>query len=355
MESKARIKNILKGKTVDRAGFWLGNPAEETKRIYYGHFGIEDDSRQHCPANSAFLKDVRLHSEFNSDLFWASPELDAAAWKHPEGKAVFDVLGGKKRKSLGQKGIFADAKSTDEIEAFDWPNPDYWDFSTTLETIEMAALGGMAVFSGMWMPFFHIVSDFFGMENYFTKMYTEPRVAEAVTEKIVGFYLESNRRFLDIAGTGIDALFFGNDLGSQRDLLISPDCFKKFIMPGLEKIVQQATSYGLPVVLHSCGAISKIIPQLIEIGISALHPIQIKAAGMDAGRLEKEFGKDIVFMGGVDTQHLLPFGTPDEVAAEVRRLKIIFKGHYIVSPSHEALLPNVPVSNAIAMRDAAIK
>ena len=103
MESKTRIKNILKDKPVDRVGFWLGNPTDETKRIYYEHFGIKDDSEQLCPANAVFLKDIRLHLEFNSDLFWASPELDVASWIHPEGKVVFDVLGGKKEKALARK------------------------------------------------------------------------------------------------------------------------------------------------------------------------------------------------------------------------------------------------------------
>ena len=153
----------------------------------------------------------------------------------------------------------------------------------------------------------------------------------------------------------LDAAFFGNDLGSQYNLLISPEDFKKFILPGFEKIVAQAKSYNLKVVFHCCGAVSKIIPMLIDIGIDALHPIQAKASGMEAEKLASQFGKDLIFIGGVDTQDLLPFGTPRQVKNEVRRLKKIFGQKYIVSPSHEAILPNVSVENVIAMRDAAIE
>ena len=94
---------------------------------------------------------------------------------------------------------------------------------------------------------------------------------------------------------------------------------------------------------------------LIDAGIDALHPLQAKANGMEAERLASEFGDELVFIGGVDTQDLLPFGTPQQVKNEVRRLKKAFGQRYVVSPSHEAILPNVSVENVIAMRDAALE
>jgi len=109
------------------------------------------------------------------------------------------------------------------------------------------------------------------------------------------------------------------------------------------------------VVLHSCGAISKIIPRLIDIGVDGLHPLQARAKGMEAENLGREFGGELVFVGGVDTQELLPFGTPEEVKNDVRRLKGLLGERFIVSPSHEALLPNVSIENVLAMRDAALE
>jgi uroporphyrinogen decarboxylase len=103
--------------------------------------------------------------------------------------------------------------------------------------------------------------------------------------------------------------------------------------------------------MHSCGSIYRAIPQLIRAGVDVLHPLQAMAKNMDAESLTQYKGK-VVFMGGVDTQRILPFGTPEEVREEVLHLERIFGPNYIVSPSHETLLPNVPPENVAAMADA---
>jgi uroporphyrinogen decarboxylase len=131
--------------------------------------------------------------------------------------------------------------------------------------------------------------------------------------------------------------------------------FQKFVLPYLKKIVELAKSHGLPVMLHSCGAIAKVIPILIDIGIDALHPLQARARGMDAETLAKNFRGKLTFVGGVDTQDLLVNGSPDDVRREVLRLRKTFKERYIVSPSHEAVLPNVPFENIEAMAKAAFE
>ncbi len=349
MNGKERINAILNHQTVDRAGFWLGNPADETKAIYYAHFGI-NAALEHIKSGRAEL-DLALAT--GSDVMWISPELDRESWKHPEGKPIWDYLGGKPRVSLSQPGVFADCDDVKEVEAFDWPNPDFLDFSSTLKKIDAARAEGLAVFGGMWCPFFHLAADFFGMENYFIKMYTHPAVVEAVTERIVDLYLEANKRCFEVLASKLDAAFFGNDFGSQQDLLISPRAFKKFVLPSFKKLIEQMKFYELKVVLHSCGSIVKVIPLLIEAGTDVLHPIQAKAAGMEAEKLAQQFKNAVIFMGGVDTQELLPFGNPADVRQDVRRLKNLFGEHFIVSPSHEALLPNVRIENVIAMSDEA--
>jgi uroporphyrinogen decarboxylase len=104
--------------------------------------------------------------------------------------------------------------------------------------------------------------------------------------------------------------------------------------------------------LHSCGAIGKAIPDLIDAGIDALHPLQARAKGMDAQTLS-QYKNDILFVGGIDTQQILPFGTPGQVRDEVKRVRSILGPGLIVSPSHEALLPNVSPENLEAMYLAA--
>jgi len=252
---------------------------------------------------------------------------------------------------LSAAGVFGNCEDVQEVEAFDWPNPDYLDFTNVLDRLGNA--GAVYRAGGFWSPFFHEAADFFGMENYFVKMYTHPDVVHAVSTHIVDFYLEANARFFDAAGDLVDGFFFGNDFGSQLDLLVSPDSFKKFIFPYFKKLTDLGHQHGRQVILHSCGAIHRVIPDLIDLGVDALHPLQAKAADMNADLLAQDFQGQISFMGGIDTQDLLVSATPEEVKADVRRVKEILGPRLIVSPSHEAVLPNVPPANIQALAEAA--
>ena len=195
--------------------------------------------------------------------------------------------------------------------------------------------------------------NFFGMENCFVKMHTNPEVVEAVTSHITNFYLIANEKLFEQAKKKIDAVFIGVDMGSQLDLLLSPEGFERFLFPYLKKLINQAHDHGYYLVLHSCGSIYRIIPDLIKAGVDVLHPIQAQAKFMDAETLAKNYNGKIVFLGGVDTQYVLPFGSPHDVKEEVRRLRKLFGPNYIVSPSHETLLPSVKTENVEAMVEAA--
>lgn len=337
MNGRERINAIFNRKPADHVGFWAGDPVTETRAIYNKYFQVDDP--------------ISFSAKIGDDGVWLYPEREA--YKHPEGKPLWDYTGGNIRKALDGAGVFADCETVAEIESFDWPNPDYLDFTPTYKKIKRVHDLGMAAFSGPWTYITTLAFDFFGMENFFIKMYENPEVVEAAIEHFVDFYLIANKKFFEEAGDELDVFFFASDLGSQDDMLFSPELFRKFFLPGLGKIVGQAKSYGKKVMMHSCGAISKVIPDLINIGIDALHPLQAKAKGMEAERLAREFGKDLVFVGGVDTQELLPFGTPEQVKEEVRRLKKVFGERFVVSPSHEGVLPNVSPENLLAMRDAA--
>lgn len=362
MNSRELFEAALNRQNTDVNPFWAGHPSDEAKTKYYKELGLSTHVRSSVEINNAESSvllatgtgadEIVFDKKIGSDMIWLSPELDMRSWVHPEGKQMWDCFDDE-RKSLTQPGRFAECESIKEIEAFDWPDPKYLDLTTTEEDIRQAYDAGMAIFGGMWCPFFHVVCDFFGMENYFIKMYTEPELVHCVTEHVVDFYLKANDMVLSRMAPYLSAGFFGNDLGSQLDLLISPECFHTFIEPYLKRIVDGIHKHGLRVAMHSCGAIDRIIPSLIDAGVEVLHPLQAKARGMDAEHLAREYGKDLIFMGGVDTQELLPFGSAQQVSDEVHRLRKIFGSNYIVSPSHEALLPNVSFENLMAMAKAA--
>ena len=134
--------------------------------------------------------------------------------------------------------------------------------------------------SGTWAPFFHNVADFIGMENYFVKMYTDPDIVDAITEHIVDFYVGANEKIFTTANGAIDIHFLGDDFGSQNGLLISPKMFRRFILPHIRRFVEGIKKFGVKTMIYSCGAVSEIIPDCIDIGIDGLHPVQVEARDM---------------------------------------------------------------------------
>ena len=127
--------------------------------------------------------------------------------------------------------------------------------------------------------------------------------------------------------------------------MLSPERIRALVMPGIRQLIEQAHSYDLKVIYHSCGAIADIIPDLIAAGADAIHPIEAKATGMQADRLKRDFGDRTAFCGGVDAQNLLVKGTPEEVRSKVIELCELFPNGLLISPSHEAVLPDIPPTN----------
>ncbi|MEN8127944.1 MAG: uroporphyrinogen decarboxylase family protein [Planctomycetota bacterium] len=336
MNSREKIRNILSLKNSGSVGTWIGHPDPATVDIYTKALGLKNRDE--------------LYEYFDDDCRWVCAEWFTYTHPEDENKPIWDVYGGKEPKSLGEPGVFAGFTTLQEVENFDWPDPGHFDFTITMENI--AKQSHKSVFSGLWCCFFQTLHAMFGMENYFIKTYTHPEVIEATTERMVDFYFQANETFLELAGDSFDTYFMGNDFGSQLDTLISLDMFKKFVLPGFKKLIDQAKKHNKKVLLHSCGAIDKAIPLIIDAGVDAIHPIQAKAAGMDAVSLAKKYKDKIAFVGGVDTQDLLVNASAAEVKDEVKRLIEVLGPNYIVSPSHEWLLPNVPLANVEAMFEA---
>ncbi len=331
MTSKDRIRAIINLETSDRCGFWLGNPHPDSWPNLFSYFGSSSEES--------------IREQLQDDFRWIEP---STAYKHPAGKPIFDNQ--RKGEELSAGGVFSECQDIKKIEQFDWPNPDFLDFSDIL--MQMKEAEELYCASGFWCPFFHDVADFLGMENYFLKMYTHPDLIHAITENIIHFYLEANRRLFEEAGDLIDGFFFGNDFGTQQDLLISPEMLEIFIFPYFQKLIQLAKSYQKQILLHSCGSIFKIVPRLIALGVQALHPLQARAYQMEAENLAKHFQGKIAFMGGIDTQQLLVHASPAEVMNEVSRIKQLLGPHLVISPSHEAILPDIPPQNIEAMASA---
>jgi uroporphyrinogen decarboxylase len=331
------VRNLIGRRSAPRCAFWLGNPHPDTWPILHLYFGTKSE------------EDLRL--KLGDDLRWISPQLLDSTYRHPQGRRLFDLHGEKT--SHGQAGPLAACEKASDVDLFDWPRLEHLNLEEALTRLREA--GDVYRASGFWCPFFHDVMDLFGMEHYLVKMYTHPDVVHAVTERVCRFYLEANERFFALAGDLVDGFFFGNDFGTQVDLILSPGLFDEFVLPWFRKFTAQGHRHGYQVILHSCGSIHRVIGRLIDAGVECLHPLQAKARNMEAETLASDFGGKIAFMGGIDTQRVLNRGMPNEVREEVKRIKDILGPYLIVSPSHEAVLPDVPPRNIAAMAEAALE
>jgi uroporphyrinogen decarboxylase len=332
VDSRERIRTIISGRAADRCGFWLGNPYPDSWPLYFDYFGLSTEEA--------------VRRRLGDDLRW----VQAAVVRRSDGRGLFAIPG---KVAHGTTGPFGNAATAADLDAYDWPRPDDLDFGPALA--ELRAAGPVYRASGMWTCFYHNVMDLFGMESYLINMYERPELVHAVTDRVCEFYYEANERFFAEAGDLVDGFFFGNDFGTQLDLICGPKQFDEFVMPWFRRFTDQGHAHGYQVILHSCGSIHRVIDRLIDAGVDCLHPLQALAANMDADTLARDFRGRIAFLGGIDTQYLLVHGTPEEIKADVRRVKALLGPSLIVSPSHEALLPNVPPANVLAMAEAALE
>ncbi|MEI7833204.1 MAG: uroporphyrinogen decarboxylase family protein [bacterium] len=339
MQKRALIKKLIAGETVERCGFWLGMPDQQTWPILHRYFGTENE------------EELRL--QLGDDCRWICPQFSAGVYQDPHGRALFDPLVKRENTSLGCAGPLANCETLAEVAAYPWPDVQYLHFDSCLNKLQNA--GDVYRFSGMWTCFYHDLIGLFGMEEYMMKMYIDPDIVKAATDRVCEFYYAANEKFFAEAGDMVDGYFFGNDFGTQLSLICGPDQLDEFIMPWFRRFTAQGKEHGYQVILHSCGSIYNYIDRLIDAGIDCLHPLQAKAANMEAEHLAAQFKGRIAFMGGIDTQYLLSHGTPEEIMADVRRVKTALGPNLIVSPSHEAILPDVPPANVEAMAKAALE
>ena len=244
----------------------------------------------------------------------------------------------------------AGAESVADIERFDWPNPDHWDTSGMRAQCE--AWRGYPILGGCYEPFY-LYCRLRGMEQALEDLVANPAIAEAIMERIFHIHYSVIKRTLDDLPGLIDIIYVAEDLGTQESLLMSPRLFRKFLKPYMVRMAEMAHAHGVKVFHHDDGAMRPMIPDLLEVGIDILNPIQWRCRGMEREGLARDFGSRLVFHGAVDNQHTLPFGTAEDVRREVaENIRIFSSGKgYIVAPCHN-LQANTPTANVLALYEA---
>ncbi len=342
MNARERVLAVLNRKAPDRipVDIWLVPELIERFKVnlniddeldIYRKLDIDKIAWIGIPYKGAVPEDPTEHTEVNH---WGVKfkKVDANGSAH-YGEVAFNPL--------------LELNSVEQLEDYPWPKPDDFDYVTA--AAEAKKLAKEFVTLGPWISLFEIYCQMRSLGEALMDTVAEPEFLHAALDQIAWSQGEMVRRFLEAAGGAIDMVFISDDIGSQTSLLMSPEAFDEFIFPRLKKWCGMIHSYGAKVFFHTDGAAEPLIPRLIEAGIDVLNPIQHVCPGMDCKEIKAKYGDRLIFHGGVENQKILPFGTPDEVAAETRKcIDELGPVGYLPCSCHFAQA-DTPIENVMAL------
>ncbi len=348
MNSKERVMLTIEHKEADRIPVWCGASPEFIDKAKV-HLNLESDEA--------------LFEYFGDDFrrvytSYVGPDEYAPDKNLPKGadyKSPFGVP--RHGYGYGQPMYHPLEEATlEEVKAYPWPDPKWLSAKEIREQAETWA-GEYAVLGGDWSPFFHDAIDLLGMEGLLMGMYLKPDIVEYVMDQIVEYYYQVNKMIFEEASDVIDIFFLGNDLGAQNGPLFGHELMVKYVIKHIRRLSDLAKSYGLKVMMHSCGSVAALIDDLADAGVDALQALQPDAKDMEAKFLKDTYGAKITFNGCIDTHNVLIDGTPELTIDYTKKIIEIMKpgGGFILSPSHDYLLEETPVDNVVAMYKTARK
>jgi len=305
---------------------------------------------------TATLDDVVQIDKKDKYLMGLATENSRVVWDKEQPSMFYDLWGMKYDADEG--GYFnyahplADCDDDDEIlKGFHAPELSDMDMLFAYAEQDLKKFGDdflviMNGYNGIWEKAYQLV----GMEQFMYMMIAEPEKVEYILDVICDYKVEIAK---ETVKRGFPIGHYGDDLGTQISTIFSEEVFKELFLPRIAKVFRVFKDAGVPVQMHSCGKITPFIPHLIDAGLDILEPVQ---ACMDFELLKREYGKYLTFYGGVDTQDLLTFRTPQEVYDETLRvIDVLGKGGgLIIGPSQE-VMNNVPVDNVLALMKAVKK
>lgn len=246
----------------------------------------------------------------------------------------------------------ANATLPDDIYHYPFPDPlGHGRFRHAMETIRNYK-NSHAIVADLETAIFETSWYLTGLEKFLVDLISEAPYIEVLLDRVMEINVETGKYLIKL---GADILWAGDDFGTQHGMIMDPYLWRKVFKPRIKWMFEEFRKVNPDIKLawHSCGSIPEIIPDFIEIGLDILNPIQPGARGMEPDILKKEYGKDLVFFGGIDIQDLLPHSTPEKIKNEIKKIcGILGKGGgYILAPAHN-IQPDTPVENILAIYEA---
>ena len=378
MNSRQRVRQTLEHKEPDRIPIDFGGTVcTSIHRDAYvqlkQYLGLEVEELTIVdPFQQLPYVDERLMRRLGADLCMLLPpaeEIDAVeAFEDGAYYAFVDHFGAKVRMPR-DGGLYYDwvefpikEPSMEVLESYAWPDLDPPETLARLrERAEHLAantdyaITGSAIIGG---GIFEQPATMMGYEGFLMALLQEPVFANSLMDQLTDLYIESCNNYLDQVGEVLDVFVYCDDVCGQNGWLISPELYRKSVKPKQRRLIDAIKAKtDAKLFYHGCGAISEQIPDLIDIGVDIVNPVQVSAAGMDTKHLKETYGQDVVFWGGgVDTQQVLPFGTPQQVADEVKRAidDLAPGGGFVFAAVHN-IQAQVPPANIITAFQTALE
>ena len=345
MTSRERYLAAINRRPVDRVplDIWA---TEETWAKLRAHFGSEEEAR----------RSLHLDNVARIGPAYVGPPLPPA----PEGETV-DMWGIRAKPVAYDGGVYqewsfhplAAAQTIDDLEAYRWPQADWFDYSNMKAAAEEQHKTSVVQCGYMAPFFFHNLLR--GLEISLMDPLAAPEFTRHLLSRLCDFFYEHHRLMFEACDGLIDMAEVTDDLGCQTGPLISLDVYREFYARDHKRFIDLCHEFGVKAFHHDDGGMRPFLPDLVEMGIDILNPVQWACPGMDMVELKAEFGQRICFHGAVDNQRILPFGTPEEVRAEVRHCidSLASDGTGYILASCHCIQSNTSVENIIAMYDEA--
>jgi uroporphyrinogen decarboxylase len=272
---------------------------------------------------------------------------------HSLNASIWGLQPGLRMHGAGTAGHpLARAQSVQDILDYPWPSPDWFDYPGANQSA--AAYGGHFVVFGGFSPIFYLIADLCGMEKALLDVIMNPELIHALVDRIVEFYTGYFSRVAVVCRGNVDAIAFGDDFSGQLNMLLSPAHWREYFKPAWSRLFSIVKGYGYKIMFHSCGSVYPVIPDLIEIGLDVLYPVQPLSRSMELGLLKERFGSELAFYGAIDVQGFLPWAGTEEIEQTVNRVAEMFRdgGGYVLSTSH-VIMDDVPEQNVLALYKAA--
>jgi len=337
MSPRERWLAVLRREKPDRVpmDYW---GTDETTEMLKRHLG--------CPRLRDLVEKLHIDLVVRAEPRYVGPSLSSGTDAFGRVFRYVETAGG-----VYEECVFhplADFDSPGEIEKnYTWPSPDWWSVDGLAEKIEEWA--EYPIRGGGSEPFL-IYKDLRGPEQAFIDLIENPDMVHFCLDRLFGLALEKSRRVYEALPGKILLSYVAEDMGGQEDLMMSVKHIREFLLPGMKRVIDQAREAGAFIFHHNDGNCRRILPDMIELGIDILNPVQWRCPGMDREGLKRDFGSRLIFHGGVDNQSTLPFGTVEDVRREVRdNLRILGEGGgYILAPCHN-IQAMTPAENIVAM------